>query len=109
MIVCARVQFRYTSEFQDEHTRAVALRGSSRFQPRAFNESKWYFPPALQLSQHGKYLLFDDAYERAATIGFRCRPRYNYQLCFPIKLPTDSPGRRRCAADVSSDDDVADE
>lgn len=34
-----------------------------------------YFPPALQLSQHGKYLLFDDAYERAATIGFRCGPR----------------------------------
>jgi hypothetical protein len=50
----------------------VALRGGSRFQPAVFNESKWYFPPALQLSQHGKYLLFDDAYERAATIGFRC-------------------------------------
>lgn len=31
-----------------------------------------YFPAVTTLSQHGKYLLMDDAYERAGTIGFRC-------------------------------------
>jgi iron(II)-dependent oxidoreductase len=31
-----------------------------------------YFPPATMLNQHGKFLLMDDAYERSATIGFRC-------------------------------------
>ena len=34
----------------------------------------WYFPTkaALPLNTHSKYFLMDDAYERAATIGFRC-------------------------------------
>ena len=67
-----RSVWQYTSEFVDEHTRAVVLRGSSRFQPAAFGESAWYFPAATQLTQHGKLLLMDDAYERAATLGFRC-------------------------------------
>ena len=35
----------------------------------------WYFGgarSALRLDRHAKYFLMDDAYERAATIGFRC-------------------------------------
>ena len=65
--------WQYTDEFHDAHTRAVVLRGSSRYQPaNVEGGSTWYFPAALQLNQHGKYLLMDDAYERAATIGFRC-------------------------------------
>ena len=65
--------WQYTDVFEDEHTRAVVLRGGSRYQPaRVEDASKWYFPAVASLEQHGKYLLMDDAYERAATIGFRC-------------------------------------
>jgi len=61
--------WQYTDEFQDEHTRAVILRGGSNYQPLG---SSWYFPQAITLMQHGKYFLMDDRYERAGTIGFRC-------------------------------------
>lgn len=64
--------WQYTDEFRDAHTRAVVLKGSSRYQPGKFGGSAWYFPPAPRLDQHGKYLLMDDAYERAGTVGFRC-------------------------------------
>lgn len=34
--------------------------------------SKWYFPQAYELNKHGKYLLMDESYDRAGTLGFRC-------------------------------------
>merc|ERR1712137_244580 len=61
--------WQYTSEFQDEHTRAVILKGGSNYRPLG---SKWYFPQAKALNKHEKYFLMDDSYERAGTIGFRC-------------------------------------
>ena len=61
--------WQYTDEFRDDHTRAVILRGGSNYRPSG---SKWYFPNAPELDVHNKYFLFDDAYERAGTIGFRC-------------------------------------
>merc|ERR1712178_78289 len=61
--------WQYTDEFQDDHTRAVILRGGSNYRPSG---SKWYLPQALELNKHEKYFLMDDRYERAGTIGFRC-------------------------------------
>jgi len=61
--------WQYTDEFEDIHTRAVVLRGSSAYVP---DGSIWYFPAALELNKHNKYFLMSDSYERAATIGFRC-------------------------------------
>ena len=58
-----------TDVFEDAHTRSVQLRGGSHYRPSG---SRWYFPEALPLNQHEKYLLMDDSYERAATLGFRC-------------------------------------
>jgi len=67
--------WQYTDEFQDDHTRAVLLRGSANYRPidpSAGGGAGWYFPQAMQLDQHNKYFLMDDRYERAGTIGFRC-------------------------------------
>jgi len=61
--------WQYTDEFQDDHTRAVILRGGSNYRPEGSN---WYFPQALELDEHQKYFLFNERYERAGTIGFRC-------------------------------------
>ena len=61
--------WQYTDEFQDEHTRSVLLRGGSNYRPSG---SSWYFPNQPELNTHNKYFLFDDVYERAATIGVRC-------------------------------------
>ena len=61
--------WQYTDAFADEHTRAVMLRGGSSYRPTG---SHWYFPNSALLTTHNKYFLFDDAYERAATIGVRC-------------------------------------
>eukprot|EP00054_Salpingoeca_dolichothecata_P010751 m.59824 g.59824 ORF g.59824 m.59824 type:complete len:1092 (-) comp19131_c0_seq3:44-3319(-) len=61
--------WQYTDEYEDEHTRAVVVRGSSYYRPSG---SMWYFPECLQLNQHNKYLLYDETYERAGTLGFRC-------------------------------------
>ena len=65
-----------TDEFEDEHTRAVVVRGGSYYAPRVpSGDRDWYFPngPAMRrLDTHGKYFLMDDSYERAGTIGFRC-------------------------------------
>lgn len=61
--------WQFTDEFQDSHTRAAVLRGGSNYYPSG---SSWYFPQALELNKHNKYLLFDDAYERAGTLSFRC-------------------------------------
>ena len=41
--------------------------------PSLFSRSSgWYFRQALDLDTHNKYLLMDNSYERAATVGFRC-------------------------------------
>jgi iron(II)-dependent oxidoreductase len=61
--------YQYTDEWQDDHTRAVVLRGGSNYRPEGSN---WYFPQALELGTHEKYFLMDDRYERAGTIGVRC-------------------------------------
>lgn len=61
--------WQYTDEFQDSHTRSVILRGGSNYRPSG---SKWYFPQALELDKHEKYMLMDESYERAGTVGFRC-------------------------------------
>ena len=53
----------------DEHTRAAILRGGSYYQPQG---SRWYFPQAYRLDEHGKYLLMAPAKDRAGTLGFRC-------------------------------------
>ena len=75
--------WQYTdSEYADEHTRFVLLRGGSLYQPAAASDfQNWYFGSsdpaarrggATRLDRHAKYFLFNDAYERAATVGFRC-------------------------------------
>ena len=61
--------WQYTSEFRDNHTRFVILRGGSNYRPSG---SSWYFPNQIELNTHNKYFLMDDRYERAGTIGFRC-------------------------------------
>ena len=61
--------WQWTSEFQDEHTRAAALRGGSAWRPQT---SHWYFPQAWRLDQHGKYLLMSPGKDRSGGLGFRC-------------------------------------
>jgi len=61
--------WQWTDEYCDAHTCAAILRGGSRYQPQG---SRWYFPQAYRLSEHGKYLLMAPALDRAATVGFRC-------------------------------------
>jgi formylglycine-generating enzyme required for sulfatase activity len=61
--------WQWTDEYRDERTRAGILRGGSRYRPRG---SRWYFPQAYRLDQHGKYLLMAPSLDRAGTIGFRC-------------------------------------
>ena len=43
--------WQYTDTFEDAHTRAAVLRGSSNYRPG----QGWYFPAALKLDQHNKY------------------------------------------------------
>ena len=65
--------WQYTDEFGDAHTRRAALRGGSNFRLAGGNSGAgWYFPNVLDISLQNKYLLMDDSYERAGTIGFRC-------------------------------------
>jgi len=61
--------WQWTDEYVDEHTRAAVLRGGSHYRPQG---SRWYFPQAYELSQHGKYLLMAPSLDRSASIGFRC-------------------------------------
>ncbi len=61
--------WQWTDEYIDEHTRYAILRGGSHYQPQG---SRWYFPQAYELSQHGKYLLMAPSIDRSATVGFRC-------------------------------------
>jgi formylglycine-generating enzyme required for sulfatase activity len=61
--------WQWTDEFRDEHTRAAILRGGSTYQSQG---SRWYFPQAYRLDEHGKYLLMAPSIDRSGTIGFRC-------------------------------------
>ncbi|MDQ6677671.1 MAG: formylglycine-generating enzyme family protein [Acidobacteriota bacterium] len=61
--------WQWTDEYSDDHTRAGILRGGSYYQPQG---SKWYFPQAYNLTQHGKLLLMAPSKDRAGTVGFRC-------------------------------------
>jgi formylglycine-generating enzyme required for sulfatase activity len=61
--------WQWTDEYLDEHTRAAILRGGSYY---AVQGSRWYFPQAYRLNQHGKLLLMEPGKDRAATVGFRC-------------------------------------
>jgi len=61
--------WQWTDEFQDEHTRSAILRGGGYYRPSG---SRWYFPSAYQLNEHGKYLLIGPSKDRAGTLGFRC-------------------------------------
>jgi formylglycine-generating enzyme required for sulfatase activity len=61
--------WQWTDEYVDEHTRAAVLRGGSHYQPQG---SRWYFPQAYKLSQHGKYLLMAPSIDRSGAVGFRC-------------------------------------
>ena len=61
--------WQWTDEYTDEHTRAAVLRGGSYYQPQG---SRWYFPQAYRLSEHGKYLLMAPSLDRSAAVGFRC-------------------------------------
>jgi formylglycine-generating enzyme required for sulfatase activity len=59
----------WTDEYVDEHTRAAILRGGNHYRPQG---SRWYFPQAYRLSEHGKYLLMAPSLDRSGAIGFRC-------------------------------------
>jgi len=61
--------WQWTDEYRDEHTAAAVLRGGSHYQPQG---SKWYFPQAYKLSEHGKYLLMAPSIDRSGAVGFRC-------------------------------------
>ncbi|MGH9396464.1 MAG: formylglycine-generating enzyme family protein [Terriglobia bacterium] len=61
--------WQWTDKFEDPHTRAAILRGGSYYQPQG---SRWYFPNAYRLDEHGKYLLMAPGIDRAGTLGFRC-------------------------------------
>jgi formylglycine-generating enzyme required for sulfatase activity len=61
--------WQWTDEYFDEHVRAAILRGGSHYAPQG---SRWYFPQAYRLSEHGKYLLMSPGMDRSGAIGFRC-------------------------------------
>jgi formylglycine-generating enzyme required for sulfatase activity len=61
--------WQWTDEFVDDHTRSAILRGGSYYEPQG---SRWYFPQAYRLDEHGKYLLMGPSIDRAGTLGFRC-------------------------------------
>jgi gamma-glutamyl hercynylcysteine S-oxide synthase len=61
--------WQWTNEYTDEHTRSGILRGGSYYKPQG---SRWYFPQAYKLNEHGKYLLMAPSKDRSACLGFRC-------------------------------------
>jgi iron(II)-dependent oxidoreductase len=61
--------WQWTNEFVTAHTRDAPIRGGSYYRPAC---SQWYFPQAMQLNQHGNWLLMSDSMDRRGTLGFRC-------------------------------------
>jgi formylglycine-generating enzyme required for sulfatase activity len=61
--------WQWTDEFVDDHTRAGILKGGDFYQPQG---SRWYFPLAYRLTEHGKYLLMAPSKDRSGALGFRC-------------------------------------
>src|SRR5690242_7648058 len=61
--------WQWTDEFDDTHTRAAILRGGSHYHPQV---TRWYFPEAFKLNEHGKFLLMAPSTDRSGTVGFRC-------------------------------------
>ena len=64
--------WQYTAdEFEDGHSHFVMLRGGAHY---TLNDaSEWYYNSGgWRVDRHARYNLMDDAYERAATLGFRC-------------------------------------
>ena len=61
--------WQWTDEYVDEHTRAAVLRGGGYYRPSG---SRWYFPSAYKLTEHGKYLLIAPSKDRSGMVGFRC-------------------------------------
>ena len=61
--------WQWTDEYTDDHTRAGILRGGSYYQPQG---SRWYFPQAYRLTEHGKLLMMAPGKDRSGTVGFRC-------------------------------------
>ena len=61
--------WQWTDEFEDAHTRAAILRGGSHYHPQG---TRWYFPEAFKLNEHGKFLLMAPSTDRSGTVGFRC-------------------------------------
>jgi formylglycine-generating enzyme required for sulfatase activity len=60
--------WQWTDEYVDDHTRGAILRGGSSYRPQG---SRWYFPQAYALTEHGKYLLMAQSLDRSGAIGFR--------------------------------------
>ena len=61
--------WQWTDAYEDDHTRAAILKGGSHYQPQG---SRWYFPQAYRLDEHGKYLLMAPSLDRSGAVGFRC-------------------------------------
>ena len=61
--------WQWTDTFEDEHQKTIIIRGGSYYYPEG---SGWYYTHNLMLNQHNRYLLMDDSYDRAGTVGFRC-------------------------------------
>ena len=78
--------WQWTDEFQDEHTAAAVLRGGSHYQPQG---SRWYFPQAYRLTEHGKYLLMAPGIDRSGAVGFRCvmDASADAKSTLPVALP----------------------
>jgi formylglycine-generating enzyme required for sulfatase activity len=67
--------WQFTNEVTDAHSRAALVRGGSNWRPgiNGTAGSKWYFQHVTApMTQHNKYELVSDSYERAGALGFRC-------------------------------------
>ncbi|KAJ8599555.1 hypothetical protein CTAYLR_007120 [Chrysophaeum taylorii] len=61
--------WQWSDEFCDDHTCRAIIRGGSTYRPLG---APWYLPHAYRNDEQQTYLLFSDALDRSAAIGFRC-------------------------------------